>query len=69
MGITFRQDSTLGEGSFIRVLRSGQQFGKIFNFADVHRFYKGDHQKLGGADLQDPDLEQLKAAIKSKYGR
>ena len=29
MAITFRVDSTTGEGTFIRVLRDGRPFGKI----------------------------------------
>ncbi|HEV8581361.1 MAG TPA: hypothetical protein VGX68_20025 [Thermoanaerobaculia bacterium] len=69
MKITFQQDSTLGEGTFIRVLRGGRPFGKIYSSTGVHQFYEGDHAKLGGPDLRDPDLEQLKAKIESRYGR
>jgi len=69
MTITFRDDSTLGQGSFIRVLRSGLCFGVIFHTAGAYRFYLGDDEKLGGPDLQGEDLDQLKAAIQSRYGR
>jgi hypothetical protein len=30
MAMTFNVDSTTGEGTFIRVLRDGRPFGKIF---------------------------------------
>jgi hypothetical protein len=69
MSITFRDDSTLGHGSFIRVLRSGLRFGVIFHTADVYRFYVGDDEKLGGPDLQHENLDGLKTAIKSRYGK
>jgi hypothetical protein len=66
--ITFRVDSTTGEGTFIRVLRDGQPFGKILDAAGLYRFYEGDHEKLGGsAELLDADLERLKTAIQSRY--
>jgi hypothetical protein len=71
MEITFQTDSTLDEGPFIRVFRSGHRLGrlgKIFRTAGVYRFYEGgEGQKLGGADLQDENLERLKAAIVLKY--
>jgi len=67
MEITFQDDSTLGEGSFIRVFRSGLRFGKIFHTADVFRFYEGEQEKLGGPDLQDREIERLKVAIVHRY--
>jgi len=67
MALTFKVDSTTGEGTFIRVLRDGQPFGKIFDALGLYRFYEGDREKLGGAALQDADLEQLKMAIRSRY--
>jgi hypothetical protein len=69
MAITFQDDSTLGEGSFIRVFRSGLRLGKIFHTAGAYRFYEGEQEKLGGPDLKDGDLERLKAAIVSRYQR
>jgi hypothetical protein len=68
MEITFTLDGTLAERTFILVRRSGLRFGKIFHAAGVYRFYLGDHEKLGGADLEGQDLEKLKTAIRSKYG-
>ena len=68
MAIEFRQDSTLGEGAFTRVLKNRRPFGKIYRPPDgVYRFYVGDQEKLGAADLWDPNLELLKAKIQSKY--
>jgi hypothetical protein len=68
MALTFRLDSTTSEGTFIRVLRDGQPFGKILDATGLYRFYEADHEKLGGrAELQDADLERLKAAIQSRY--
>ena len=67
MALTFKVDSTTGEGTFIRVLRDGQPFGKIFDAVGLYRFYEGDREKLGVAALQDADLERLKTAIQSKY--
>ena len=67
MAFTFKVDSTTGEGTFIRVLRDGQPFGKIFDAVGLYRFYEGDREKLGGAALQDADLERPKTAIQSKY--
>ena len=69
MAITFQTGSLLGEGSFIQVLRSGLRFGKIFHTVGMYRFYEGDREKLGGPDLQDGDLEQLKTAIARRYDR
>jgi len=69
MAFTFKVDSTTGEGTFIRVLRDGQPFGKIFDAVGLYRFYEGDREKLsrGAAALQDADLDRLKTAIQSKY--
>ena len=68
MAITFRVDSTTGEGTFIRVLRDGRPFGKILDAVGLYRFYEGDHERLGGsAELQDADLARLKTAIQSRY--
>ncbi len=68
MALTFKVDSTTREGTFIRVLRDGRPLGKILDAAGLYRFYEGDHEKLGGsAELQDADLERLKAAIQSRY--
>jgi len=67
MALTFKVDSTTGEGTFIRVLRDGQPFGKIFDALGLYRFYEGDRERLGGSALQDADLERLKTAIQSRY--
>lgn len=68
MAITFKIDSTTAEGTFIRVLRDGQPFGKIIDAAGLYRFYEADHEKLGGrAELQEVDLETLKTKIQSRY--
>jgi hypothetical protein len=67
MAITYRVDSTTGEGTFIRVLRDGQPFGKILDAVGIYRFYEADREKLGSAALQDPNLERLKTAIQSRY--
>ena len=71
MAITIKVDSTTGEGTFIRVLRDGRPFGKILDAVGqgLYRFYEGDHEKLGAAELQDADLERLKTAIRSRYDR
>jgi hypothetical protein len=45
MAITFKVDSTTGEGTFIRVLRDGRPFGKILDAVGLYRFYEGDHGK------------------------
>jgi len=68
VAITFKIDSTTAEGTFIRVLRDGQPFGKIIDAAGLYRFYEADHEKLGGrAELQEVDLETLKAKIQLRY--
>ena len=67
MAITFMLDSTTAEGTFIRVLRNGQPFGKILDGMGLYRFYEADRKKLGDAALRDPELERLKAAIQSRY--
>jgi hypothetical protein len=67
MAITYRVDSSTGEGTFIRVIRDGQPFGKIIDAVGVYRFYEADNEKLGSAALQDANLERLKTAIQSKY--
>ena len=67
MAITYRVDSTTSEGTFIRVLRDGQPFGKILDAVGVYRFYEADNEKLHSAALQDANLERLKTAIQSKY--
>ena len=69
MAIAFMLDSTTAEGTFIRVLRDGQPFGKILDAMGLYRFYEGDREKLGSAALQDADLGRLKAAIQSRYDR
>ena len=68
MAITFKVDSTTGEGTFIRVLRDGQPFGKILDAMGLYRFYEGDREKLGGPELKDADLARLKTAIQARYG-
>jgi hypothetical protein len=68
MKITFRDDSSLGRGSFIRVLRGDRNFGFIQQTSGTHRFYVGDGKKLGGPDFEGADLEQLKAGIEQTYG-
>jgi hypothetical protein len=67
VAVTFKLDSTTGEGTFIRVLRDGRPFGKILDAMGLYRFYEGDNEKLGGAELRDADLDRLKAAIQSRY--
>jgi hypothetical protein len=67
MALTFKVDSTTGEGTFIRVLRDGRPFGKIFDAVGLYRFYEADHEKLGSAELQEVDLERLKTKIQSRY--
>ena len=67
MAITFKVNSTTGEGTFIRVLRDGRPFGKIFDAVGLYRFYEADHEKLGSAELQEVDLERLKTKIQSRY--
>jgi hypothetical protein len=67
MALTFKVDSTTGEGTFIRVLRDGQPFGKIFDALGLYRFYEGDRETRGGVELQDADLQRLKTAIQSRY--
>lgn len=69
MPITFKVDSTTSEGTFIRVLRDGRPVGKILDAMGLYRFYEGDREKLGGAELKDADLERLKIAIQARYGR
>jgi len=46
MTIEFRNDSTTGSGSFVRVLRGGRRFGRIFHAAGVHRFYTARTRSL-----------------------
>jgi hypothetical protein len=60
---TFQDDSTPGEGPFVRVLQDGLPFGKIFGTAGAYRFYEGESQKLAGSDVQHADLEVLKAIV------
>jgi len=68
MALTFKVDSTTREGTFIRVLRDGEPFGKILDAAGLYRFYEADHEKLGGGgEFQDANLEQLKTAIQARY--
>ena len=67
MAITYRLDSSTGEGTFIRVLRDGQPFGKIIDAVGIYRFYEADNEKFGNAALQDANLDRLKTAIQSKY--
>jgi hypothetical protein len=67
MAITYRLDSTTGEGTFIRVLRDGRPFGKILDAVGLYRFYEADNEKFGSAALQDANLERLKTAIQSRY--
>lgn len=67
MAITYRLDSSTGEGTFIRVLRDGQPFGKILDAVGIYRFYEADNEKFGNAELQDANLDRLKTAIQSRY--
>jgi hypothetical protein len=68
VAITFKIDSTTAEGTFIRVFRDEQPFGKILDAAGLYRFYEADREKLGGrAELQEADLETLKTKIQSRY--
>jgi hypothetical protein len=69
MALEFRQHSTLGEGTYTVVLKNGRRLGGIYHPPDgVYRFHLGDSEKLGGPDLSDPDLEDLKRKILSKHG-
>lgn len=70
MEIAFDDDSRRGEGPFIRVFRSGLRLGrlgKIFHTAGVYRFSESEEQKLGGPNLQNGNLEQLKSAVVLRY--
>ena len=67
MAITFTVDSSTSEGTFIRVLRDGRPFGKIIDANGLYRFYAGGHEKEGVAELQEAELEPLKAKIRSRY--
>jgi hypothetical protein len=69
MDFSYLPDSTLGAGSFIRVLRDGLPFGRIYHTVGDYRFYTGEEEKLGGADLHDDDLDRLKVEIVSRYGQ
>jgi hypothetical protein len=69
MDFSYLPDSTLGAGSFIRVLRDGLPFGRIYHTVGDYRFYTGEEEKLGGADLHDDDLDRLKTEIVSRYGQ
>jgi hypothetical protein len=68
MAITFKVDSTTAEGTFIRVLRDGRPFGKIFDAVGLYRFYEADHEKLGSADLKDVNLDRLTVRPRSNRG-
>jgi hypothetical protein len=68
MAIEFREHSTLGEGTYTIVLRGGRRLGGIYHPPDgTYRFHLGDREKLGPAELSDPDLEQLKVKIRARY--
>ena len=67
MAITFRDDSNLGLGFFIQVLRDGFRLGRIFHTTGVYRFYAGEDPTLSRAALEDGDLERLKGKILGKY--
>jgi hypothetical protein len=68
MELTFKIDSTTREGTFIRVFRDGEPFGKILDAAGLYRFYEGDREALGGGgELHDANLERLKRAIHLRY--
>jgi hypothetical protein len=68
MTITFHKDSSAGLGSFILVLNRGMPLGRIFHTEGVYRFYIGREPKLGGAELEDTDLEQLEKKIDARHG-
>jgi hypothetical protein len=67
MGIEFQPSSSLG-GPNTWVLKDGRRLGGIYLPPDkVYRFYRGDPEKLGPAELSDPNLEQLKDKIRARY--
>jgi len=69
MAIEFQSSSALG-GAPIWVLQNGRRLGGIYQGANgMFGFHLGDHEKLGGADLADRDLEQLRAKIRAQYSR
>jgi hypothetical protein len=49
------------------VLATGRPIGRVFHVNNVYRFSAGDQAKRGEADLQDEDLEALKAKILARY--
>jgi hypothetical protein len=65
--ITFRDNSDLGLGFFIQVLRDGRPLGRIFRTTGGYRFHVGDEPTLGAAILEDEDLDRLEAKIRKKY--
>jgi hypothetical protein len=68
--IEFRVSQKLGDAGAIEVLRGGRRLGGIYHPADgIYRFHLGEREKLGAPEMADADLEQLKAAIRSKYER
>jgi hypothetical protein len=67
--ITFHESASLGEGNIIRVRRGGLPFGKIYHSGGMYSYYKAGRQTLSGPDLENADLEELKVAMKARYGR
>jgi hypothetical protein len=68
MAIEFLRAATLGEAHTV-VWKDGGRLGGIYQPPDgIYRFHLGDREKLGPAELSDPDLAQLKARIQAKYG-
>jgi hypothetical protein len=69
--IEFRVSRKLGDAGAIEVLRDGRRLGGIYHPADgIYRFHLREREKLGAPEMAgDADLEQLKAAIRSKYER
>ena len=72
MEVTFRQDGTLGAGRYVTVLLGDRMVGRIFQRGGTYRFVEhqgGVHRfsDRGGGDMQDTDLEHLKAALRARY--
>jgi hypothetical protein len=68
MAIEFLRAATLGEAHTV-VWKDGGRLGGIYHPADgIYRLHLGDSGKLGPAELSDPDLEQLKVKIRTRYG-
>ena len=69
MALEFRQHSTLGEGTYTIVMKSGRRLGGIHHPPDgIYRFHLGEQENTGPAELSDADLEELKSKIRQRFG-